>query len=144
MIDLNGAYTHNVDAKGRLTLPAKFRKAIPSDELVATINPLNECLYVFGSSEDFNDWVKSFFEHDGGFNSKNLQHVAAQRALKERAMDVTVDSAGRINLPSALCAAVGITREVTIIGNTGYFEIWDAKRREEAKAAFDLADILFG
>lgn len=141
MVDLNGEYRHKVDAKGRLSLPAKFRRELPR-ELKVTIDPKGECLYVF-ADEDFNDWVRSFFERDGGFNQRNAMHVAARRELKSRANDAEIDASGRINIPANLRESVGIDKEVALIGNEGYFEIWDAKRRDDARVEVDLASMLF-
>ncbi len=142
MIDLYGEYSHKVDAKGRLSLPAKFRKVL-SEDLVVTVDPAKECLYVF-EPEDFEEWVASFFEKDGGFNLRNRVHVAARRELKARASEATIDAAGRISLSAKQREAVDIDKDVTVIGNTGYFEIWDAKRRDEKREEVDLASMLFG
>lgn len=141
MIDLMGEYSHKVDAKGRLSLPARFRKVL-TDDLVVTVDPTNECLYVF-EPDDFNEWVASFFDKDGGFNIRSKKHVAARRELKARACEVSIDSAGRIGLSASQRAKVGIEKDVVLIGNTGYFEIWDAKRREGLKEEVDLTSMLF-
>ena len=45
-IDMNGSYRHKVDAKGRMSLPAAFRKVL-SEDLVVTLSPDDECLYAF-------------------------------------------------------------------------------------------------
>lgn len=142
MIDLMGEYSHKVDAKGRLSLPARFRKVL-SEDLVVTVDPTDQCLYVF-EPEDFNNWVASFFERDGGqFDPTNLDHVEIRRELKSRANPVTIDSAGRIGLTSGQRAQVGIDKDVVLIGNTGYFEIWDAKRRENQKAKVNLVSMVY-
>ncbi len=142
MFDLMGEYSHKVDAKGRLSLPARFRKALSEEDLVVTVDPTNACLYVF-EMDGFNDWVASFFMKDGGFNPRNPNHVAARRELKARADEVSVDAAGRINVSAKQREAVGIDKDVVLIGNTDYFEIWDAKRREQQKAQVDLSSMLY-
>ena len=141
MINLYGAYTHNVDAKGRLSLPAKFRKKLPED-LVVMVDPRKQCLFVF-SEEGYDDYVNNLlFAKKGGYDPLNAEHEELRRQISEFADGVTVDSAGRINLADRLCRVVGVTREVELIGNAGYFEIWDVKRREEARAAVNLNDLL--
>ena len=141
MINLFGAYTHNVDAKGRLSLPAKFRKKLPED-LVVMRDPRRQCLYVF-SEEGFDAFVETqLFAKKGGFDPLNAEHAELRRQIGEFADGVTVDGAGRINLSDRLCDAVGITREVELIGVGDHFEIWDAKRREEARAQANLDDLL--
>ncbi len=141
MINLFGAYTHNVDAKGRLSLPAKFRKKLPED-LVVLVEPRKQCLYVF-DEEGYVDYVNNqLFAKKGGYDPLNPEHEELRRQISEFADGVTVDSAGRINLSERLRSVVGITREVELIGNAGYFEVWDAKRREEARSTANLADLL--
>ena len=152
MVDLFGDYRHKVDAKGRLSLPSKFRKAFAQAfssedddaavELVVTIDPMEECLYAF-EPDSFNSWVDKFFEKDGGYSNSNLKHVKIRRALKARAQCVEIDGAGRINLSAKQREAVGIGKEVALIGNRGYFEIWDAARWDENSAEVDLASLLY-
>ena len=140
MINLYGAYTHNIDAKGRLSLPSKFRDKLP-ESLVAMVELRGKCLYVF-DEEGFEDYVAQLFEHKGGYNPRSIEDIELRSQIMERAVDVSIDSAGRINLPATLRSAVGLEKEVQLIGNAGYFEIWDVKRREQARAAVNLADLL--
>ena len=140
-VDLNGEFRFKTDAKGRMSLPAKFRKAL-SSELVVTLDPQNECIRVF-ETEAFNAWVVDLFEDRfGGFNSSDPMHIKLRRKLKARAFDVQVDSAGRIMLPAEQRQEVGIDRDVVIVGNTGYFEVWDAQRYEAVNAETDLSEFL--
>ena len=64
------------------------------------------------------------------------------RKLKRRSEDVQIDASGRIMLPAKMRGAVDIDKDVVIVGNTGYFEVWDAKRCDEADEDVDL-DLLF-
>lgn len=142
VVDLNGEYRFKVDAKGRMSLPAKYRKAMSKD-LVVTLNPKEECLYVFESA-GFNAWVaKVFMDKFGGYDDTDDLHVRLRRKLKSRAKDVEVDAAGRIMLPVEARETVGIDKDVALVGNTGYFEIWDAKRYEQQDDDTDLR-VLFG
>lgn len=137
IVDLNGSFRFKVDAKGRMSLPSQFRKVL-SNELVVTIDPLNDCLMVF-EQPDFNAWVATLLKEKlGDFASNNKTHLAMRRKLKSRARDVEVDSTGRIMLAADQREAVDIAKEVVIVGNTGYFEVWDAKRYDEMDADIDL------
>ena len=140
-IDLFGEFQFKVDAKGRVALPSKFRKALSKD-LIVSRNIEDECLYVF-TSESFNEWVgQLFIDKFGGFNASNRKHVALRRKLKSRAEMVEVDSSGRITLKQALRASVGINKEVVLIGNTGYFEIWASERYGSMINDVDLSAFL--
>ena len=135
--DLNGEYRFKVDDKGRVSLPSKFRKVISRD-LVVTLNPVDECLWVF-EPEGFNRWIDQLFvDRFGKFDSSSMQHIKLRSKLKRRSEDVQIDASGRIMLPAKMRGAVGIDKDVVIVGNTGYFEVWDAKRCDEMDEDVDL------
>ncbi len=141
-VDLNGEFRFKVDAKGRISLPSKFRRVL-SEDLVVTIDPYSECLLVF-EPKGFDEWVSRVFnDRFGGYNASDRKHSQLRRELKRRARDVQVDTAGRIMLAADQRDAVGIKKDVAIIGNTGYFEVWDAKRSDQASSDVDLGE-LFG
>ena len=126
-----------VDGKGRMALPAKFRKVLSKD-LVVTPELTNECVYVF-ETPDFNEWVeKLFIDRFGEYKESDREHVKLRRVLKSRARDVEVDASGRIMLSPEVRAAVGIDKEVVVVGNTGRFEIWDADRFKAMSDEVDL------
>lgn len=135
---LNGEYRFKVDSKGRVSLPAKFRKVL-STQLVVARELENECLYVF-ESPDFEEWINQLFiSHFGKFEPSKKEHQRLLRKLKSLAMDVDVDKTGRIMLPAEAREKVGIEKDVVILGNTGRFEIWDAKRYDEDIEDIDLS-----
>lgn len=137
IVDLNGEFRYKVDAKGRMSLPASFRKVLSKD-LVVTLNPQDECLYVF-EAPSFNAWVAKLFQDKfGGFDDTNTAHVNLRRKLKARAKDVEVDASHRIMLPADQRGMVDIEKDVVVVGNTGYFEIWDAKRYDRLADETDL------
>lgn len=140
-VDLNGEFRFKADAKGRVSLPAKFRKVLPS-ELVVTPDPDGNYLMVF-ANPDFNAWVRSLIEDAfGEFKSTDRKQLGLRRQLKARADDVIIDSAGRIMIPGDQREMAGIGKDVVIVGNTGYFEMWDAKRYEEDSEKYDLSSLL--
>ena len=137
IVDLNGEYRFKIDAKGRMSLPAKFRKVL-SNELVVTPSPDDACLYVFDEGE-FDRWVVQLFEDKfGGYVSTDKMHQGLRRKLKSRAADVQVDAAGRVMLLAKQREQAHVGRDVAIVGNTGYFEVWDAARYDEMNDQVDL------
>ena len=121
-VDLNGEIQFKVDGKG----------------LVVTPELTNECVYVF-ETPDFNEWVeKLFIDRFGEYKESDREHVKLRRVLKSRARDVEVDASGRIMLSPEVRAAVGIDKEVVVVGNTGRFEIWDADRFKAMSDEVDL------
>ena len=141
-VDLNGSFQFKTDAKGRVSLPAKFRKVL-SDDLVVTSSLTGEFLMVFDGQDSFNAWVDGIFvDKFGGYNSTDRTQLMLRSALKGKAFDVQADSAGRILLPAELREQAGIERDVVIVGNTGFFEVWNAERRKAAVEAIDLSSLL--
>lgn len=123
-VRLNGEYRFKIDGKGRMSLPAKFRKVL-TNELVVVRELEDECLYVF-QPEDYENWIDELFiERFGGFNKTSRTQKVLMRKLKARARSVDIDSSGRIMLPSDAREEVGIEGEAVVLGSTGYFEIWD-------------------
>ena len=142
IVDLNGSFRFKTDAKGRVSLPAKFRKVL-SEDLVVTRALTGEFLMVFDGQDSFNAWVDELFvDRFGGYKPSSVEHQKLKSYLKGNAFDVQADSAGRILLPADLREKVGIDREVAIVGNTGFFEVWNAERRNEMEAAVDISSLL--
>ena len=136
-VDLNGEFRLKVDGKGRVTLPAKFRKVLSSD-LTVTRNPFDECVYAF-EAPGFNQWVESVMS--GAFPERRANERtqdAYHRGLKRRARHGAVESAGRSMLSADMREAWGVDKDVVIVGNGSRFEIWDAQRYEDELASVDL------
>jgi MraZ protein len=122
-----GAFRHRVDLKGRLPVPAVFRRAlerIGEGALVATL--LDQCLAVYPASEW--DKLEAQLRALPAF-SKPVK--ALTRLLASRAADCTLDVQGRILLPPALREAAGLQREALVVGVLNRFEIWAPEAWEE-------------
>lgn len=139
MSELLGEFSRKIDAKGRLSLPAEFRKEL-SDNLRMTLSLDGSCLYIF-ETEDFNKWVESLFEAQGGFNVANTQMARLKLKLNSRAGKCEVDNAGRISLSAALRETVGFDKDVVIIGNGDHIEIWDEERWNQFLLDTDLTSL---
>ena len=143
MTALFGEYRHKVDAKGRLTLPSPFRKALTEEtQLVVVPSTKNEFLSVY-TAEGFETWVDALFEKRGGFNPSDRMHVLARTKLNASAVSSSMDSVGRINLAPKQRELAGLDKDVVLIGNTDHFDIWDAKRWDEFQSSIDLDALLF-
>ena len=142
IVDLNGSFRFKTDAKGRVSLPAKFRKVL-SEDLVVTCSLDSEFLMVFDGQDSFNAWVDELFvDRFGGYKPSKVEHQRLKSLLKGNAFDVQADTAGRILLPADLREQAGIDREVVIVGNTGFFEVWSEKRRDQMLASVDITSLL--
>jgi MraZ protein len=115
-----GEYQHTLDAKGRLSLPAKFRNEMIGRLVVA--KGLERCLYVY-AAEDYERFLGELTAR-GDFDP-NLRQ--ARRFFTSGAVDAVLDGAGRISLPTVLREYAQLGRDVAVIGNGDRVEIWDAE-----------------
>jgi MraZ protein len=116
-----GTYRHRIDPKGRVPVPAAFRRVLAetgSETIVVTL--LDQCLAAYPTHE----WsrVESSLAALPPF-SKPVK--ALSRLLSSRAVDCRLDVQGRILLPSALRAAAKLGREAVVAGVLNRFEIWE-------------------
>lgn len=114
-----GEYQHTLDAKGRLSLPAKFRGQMAGSYVVA--KGIEKCLYVFSPAE-FETFLAQLMER-GDFG-KDFRQV--RRFFTAGAKEDELDSAGRIGIPANLREYATLERDVAVIGNGDRIEIWDA------------------
>lgn len=139
---LNGKYQHNIDAKGRLALPARFRKILP-ETLVLSVDP-TEALCVY-TEEGFAQYVDSLFAKDGGFDPSNERHVQIDKILNGESVTTTLDSAGRISIPLEMREDAHLEhKEALVVGVGSHLEIWDEARWQEFKSnAPSLRDLIY-
>jgi MraZ protein len=138
MAYLFGEYEHTMDDKGRVSMPARFRKELPRTVVLAP-GP-NGQVNVF-SEEGFVEWLHSLFEADGGYSSINKKHVRARQYYNEKACSVDIDSAGRINVPASLREYAGLSKTVLLNGDEDHVCIWDKDRWNEYIGDFDPSEM---
>lgn len=141
---LTGTYERNLDAKGRLSLPAPVRKEL--GERVYVLPALDaDALYVF-SDDAFEKYVLGLFEKRGGFDARKREDQKLMRQLNALATPMDIDSASRISLSEQLREKKHLSREVTVVGNFDHLEIWDRavwERSQAEQTDEDLAAIFF-
>ena len=148
---LTGAYPMSVDAKGRVTLPAVFRKQLV-DETKKTILlvPFDGCVNGF-TREGFKAWVDGLFEYgDHHFDPRNRKDVMLKRGLMGSAVEIDVDSAGRVALGKldvkpGTREKLGLVADVTVVGADDHFEVWNTEEwnRQQADFEMDLESLLY-
>jgi len=126
-----GQYEHTLDAKNRLTIPAKFRAQL--SEGVVLAKEQETCLAIRPASA----W-RGFTEEMRQMGSPwNQDYRDFQRRYTAGAFDAQLDAAGRIMLPQALIDKARLSREVVLIGNLDTIEVWDRARWREEEARLD-------
>ena len=121
---LMGEFHHNVDDKGRLIIPSKFRSEL--GESVVITKGLDKCIFVYSLKE----WSKIVEKISAlQFTKKNVR--AFERAFIGGASTIEFDKQGRINITSPLVHYANIDKECVIIGVNERLEIWSKDEFEK-------------
>jgi MraZ protein len=121
-----GTYRHKIDPKGRLPVPAAFRRALEEASAArVVVTLLDQCLAVYPPAQ----W-RALEGQLAALPPFSRQAKALTRLLLSRAADCDLDVQGRILLPPALRTAAGLQRDAAVIGVLDRFEIWDPARWE--------------
>lgn len=128
-----GLNTINLDAKGRMAMPSRYREIIDQQcqgKLVVTIEEEGESLVIYPLNE-FEE-IQRKVENLSSFHpvSKRLK-----RLFIGHATDVELDGSGRILIPQALRSYVGLEKKAVLVGQGKKLELWDEdlwnKNREQ-------------
>ena len=143
-----GAVTINIDAKGRMAMPMRFRDMctlVSAGKLVITIDTEEACLMIYPLPE----WelIQAKLEQLPSFNPEARR---IQRLLIGHATDVELDGNGRILLPAVLRDYAQLKKKAILLGQGKKIELWSESlwndRRDEylqiASKASELPDAL--
>lgn len=121
---LIGEFQHNIDAKGRLIMPAKFRPDLGNTFIVT--RGLDGCLFGFPMSswEVIETKLKEL-----PLAKKDARMFT--RFFYSAATEVEFDKQGRINLPKTLIEYAKIDKECRVVGVSDRIEIWSSERFDE-------------
>ena len=140
MVVFRGIHQVSVDAKGRMSLPARLRDDLAQydDEgVVVTIDPVSRCLLLYPLSE----WelIQQKLDKLPTFQP---QARRLQRLLVGHATDLEVDKAGRILLPAPLREFARLDKKLTILGQGKKLEIWSLDEWEAQRENYLSQDAL--
>lgn len=138
---LMGEYHHNIDDKGRLIIPSKFRNELGNQYIIT--KGLDKCLFVY-SVDEWNKLVKDL--NTLKFTKKNVR--AFERFFVGGASLNEFDKQGRISITSPLIHYANINKECVIIGVNERLEIWDREEfdkfiKENENTLEEIAEDLF-
>lgn len=139
-IMLIGEYTHSLDSKKRVALPAKFRKEL-GKQIVIT-RGLDKCLWLYPIRE----WHK-VAEKLAGLSMGQSDTRGFSRFMLAGAVETDVDGTGRILVPDFLREFAGLGTQLVLAGVHSRVEIWDERvwkqyKNAVAKEADKLAEKL--
>ena len=125
-----GEYQHNLDNKGRLAVPAKFRQLLAKGAVVT--KGLDNCLFLYPKSK----W-EEIAQKFANLPISQAKARAFARHMLAGAMEMEFDSQGRITLPEYLRKFAGLNKETIIAGLFDRLEIWDEDSWNKYKAGSD-------
>jgi MraZ protein len=135
-----GTFEHTLDAKHRLTVPAKYRGDL-SPAVVLAVLPESEP----GSAQPITMWRPQDYEAYvqgamAGMHPLSRTAREMKRVLLNNSYDVELDSANRVMIPERLMEYAGLTKDVVITGSGECLEVWDrtthAAYNDDAMARF--------
>lgn len=121
-----GEYSHTIDEKGRMAVPAKMRRDLGSGAVVT--RGIDNCLWIFPKKE----W-QELASKLASLPLSDANSRAFSRLMLAGAMEVEFDTQGRALLPGYLRNYAGISKNTVIAGLFNRLEVWDAKKWEEYK-----------
>jgi MraZ protein len=131
-----GTFDYSLDAKSRLTLPAKFRASLSGDVVLARGRG-QRCVTI-QSAEDFDAFMDSALA--------DLHPLAPERDRIERwlsasAFPTKIDAAGRVMVPPRLMEHAGLKKDVVVAGVGSRLEVWDRDAWSAEDDAIDFTEL---
>src|SRR2546422_3384144 len=128
MATFRGSYRHSIDHKGRISIPARFRRILSGDasDTFIILRGLETCVALYPLDE----W-KGMEER---LRSRSFHDETNRRFLRIMSLDLnegTLDAQGRVALPPRLLTHASLTKEGMVFGVVDHIEIWDPVRFEE-------------
>lgn len=135
-----GEYYHALDDKGRLAIPVKFRKAFVKGGVVT--RGLDRCLFFYAREE----WAK-LAKQLASLPIAKANTRAFARLMLAGAMDVSLDTQGRIILPDYLREYGNMKKKIVLAGLYNRLELWDdaawqSYKKDTEKSSTDIAEAL--
>jgi MraZ protein len=129
-----GRYEHTIDAKGRTSVPARYRDALGAagDRRIILTSALDPCLVAYAPME----WI-AFEERLGRLPQFDRAVQKLRRIYVSGAVECDIDDVGRILVPPTLREHAGLKKEVLWAGAGRYAELWD---RDEWLKHFETTD----
>ena len=121
----------NIDAKGRMVMPSKYREKLLLDNrstVVLTVDTEERCLLLYPLPE----WeeIERKLVSLPNFNAASRR---IQRLLVGHATDVEMDAQGRVLLPPPLRQYAGLNKHAVLVGQGKKFELWDQAHWDECR-----------
>lgn len=138
-----GVYEHQIDAKGRTSLPAKLREVLVGhyDERLILTTALDGCLHAYP--------VREWEQLEQALAKRNPMEPGVKTLMRlyvAPAQEVPLDKLGRVLIPPSLRSHAALEKDLVWAGMVKVIEIWSregwAKAQEEARTEVDSAQVM--
>jgi MraZ protein len=113
-----GQFQHNLDDKGRLMIPARFRELLAAGAFIT--QGFDRCLMVMTDV-----YFKQVYDRISAMNLADPMARLLRRLILSNAYPVEIDKVGRILLPQNLRESILLEGEAILAGQGDYFEVWN-------------------
>lgn len=121
---LTGNAVHNIDAKGRIVIPSRFREALGST-VFAIRSADGRCIRIYPEFQ--------FLKMLSKLCNSDVRMTALRRKISGAAEQLKVDSQGRLLVPEEMRLSVGISEKVHMVGMVEWLELWEEKSLDKAE-----------
>lgn len=125
-----GRFNHQIDEKGRVRIPTKFKEQLGDEPFITSGS--NGCLLVYSQQDFYNKFLSKLTD----LAIEDVEELQLARIFASNAIEGKEDKQGRILLPQHLIDHAGITKNLITIGVVDHVEIWS----EETWTAYNQAD----
>jgi MraZ protein len=113
-----GQFQHNLDEKGRLMIPARYRELLAAGAFIT--QGFDKCLMVMTDVH-----FKDVYDRINAMNMADQNTRLLRRLILSNAYSVEIDRVGRILVPSNLRQVIELGSEAIVAGQGEYFEVWN-------------------
>jgi len=126
-----GQHEHSLDAKDRLTIPARFRAAL--DDGVVLFEELDDCVSIYPVAQ----YTQLTQDYLGTLNPLTKKGRMMRRRFHARSHDERLDSAGRVRIPKHLIEHAGLRGGCMVVGVDDHLEVWHPETWSRHDAEID-------
>ena len=126
-----GTFDHTLDAKNRLTVPARYRSALADGVVLAMTIDQRPCVGMW-RPDDYERYTERALADQPSLSPARAE---LERFVYGSSADVDLDAAGRVMVPGFLSQHAGLQKEVVVVGVGDRFELWDRTRWNDHRPA---------
>jgi MraZ protein len=126
-----GTFDHTLDAKNRLTMPARYRSSLETGVVLAMPVDQRPCVGVW-RPDDYDEYSRRALD---GLPPLSRQRAELERFFYGKSQDLELDKAGRVIIPSFLTEHAQLEKDVLVVGAGDRLELWSRELWQQHQPA---------